>query len=73
MDKAIQIGSKIKAEVNGLTKEIIIVEPHNVDPETNRISELSPIGSALIGHEQGDRFEVKLRDRKFLFNIKKVI
>jgi len=73
MDKTIQIGCKIKAEINGLTKEIIIVEPQNVDPETNRISELSPIGSALIGHEQGDRFTVKLRNRQYLFNIIKVI
>jgi len=73
MDKAIQIGSKIQAEINGLAKEIIIVEPQNVDPETGRISELSPIGSALIGHESGDRFQIKLGQRKYLLHIKKVI
>ena len=73
MDKAIQIGSKIKAEINGLAKEIIIVETQNVNPETGRISELSPIGSALIGHESGDKFEVKLNNKKFFFNILKVI
>ncbi|MBU1149076.1 GreA/GreB family elongation factor [Patescibacteria group bacterium] len=73
MDKAIQIGSKILTEINGLVKEIIIVEPQNVDPERGKISEMSPIGSALIGHEQGDKLEIRLSSRKYFLNIIKVI
>ncbi|MFH1598042.1 MAG: GreA/GreB family elongation factor [Patescibacteria group bacterium] len=73
MEKTIQIGSKIRAEINGLNKVIIIVEQQNVDPENGKISEFSPVGAALIGHEQGDQFEARLPSGKYLFNIKRVL
>lgn len=57
-DSSAQIGSKVTVKAN--CKEMIfeIVGINESDPSVNKISNESPIGSALIGKKAGDRFEV---------------
>jgi transcription elongation factor GreA len=55
----VQIGSKIRVEVNGKEKEFEIVGPHETDPGRGRISDQSPLGVALIGHTKNDVVTIK--------------
>jgi transcription elongation factor GreA len=38
---------------------ITLVSPYESDPDKDRISNMSPVGKALIGHHVGDRVTVK--------------
>ena len=52
---AAQIGSTVVLETkNGKQKTFEIVGPHETDPARGRISHMSPLGVALIGHKKGD-------------------
>ncbi|MBR2024410.1 MAG: transcription elongation factor GreA [Clostridia bacterium] len=51
----VSIGSTIVVKyADGTEKKYDIVGSNEVDPLNGKISDLSPIGSALIGHEVGD-------------------
>ncbi len=51
----ISIGSTVVIKYkDGTEKKYDIVGSNEVDPFTGKISDLSPIGSALIGHKDGD-------------------
>ncbi|OCL28570.1 transcription elongation factor GreA [Orenia metallireducens] len=41
-------------------EEFKIVGPTEVDPDENRISNVSPIGKGLIGHKVGDTVEIEV-------------
>ena len=41
-------------------EEFKIVGPTEVDPDENRISNVSPIGNGLIGHKVGDTVEIEV-------------
>src|SRR3990167_2616614 len=51
---AVQIGSKVKVEVEGEADEFIIVSSVEADPMQGKISNESPVGKALIGSKVGD-------------------
>ena len=44
-------------ESNGLSREVELVFPENVDLKYGKISVLSPVGSALLGLEEGQSIE----------------
>lgn len=67
--KVIQIGSQIIAEVNGIKNNYQILGSQESAPSTGKISHLSPIGSALIGHKKNDTVEIELEDRKIKYKI----
>jgi transcription elongation factor GreA len=50
----IQLGSKVTVEIHGKEKRFEIVGPHETDPGRGRISDRSPLGSALMGHAKND-------------------
>jgi transcription elongation GreA/GreB family factor len=50
----IQLGSTVVMELGGERKTYRIVGPSEADPSRGRISHVSPLGSALIGHARGD-------------------
>lgn len=53
--KVISIGSTVVIRYkDGTEKTYYIVGSNEVDPMNGRISDLSPIGRALIGHKDGD-------------------
>lgn len=57
----VNVGSKVKVE-DMEYKEIIdykIVGPSEADPREGRISDESPVGAALIGHQAGDMVKVE--------------
>ena len=49
-----QIGSKIKVDVDGDEDEFIIVSSVEADPMQGKISDESPVGRALLGAKAGD-------------------
>ncbi len=54
----IAVGSTVKIKVNGKEKEYTIVGPQEANPLKGLISNESPIGEALIGHEKGEKVEI---------------
>jgi transcription elongation factor GreA len=50
----IQIGSTVIFKLDGKQKKYQIVGPAETDPTRGRVSHLSPIGSAIMGHRAGD-------------------
>jgi transcription elongation factor GreA len=56
---SIGMGSKVTAEVNGVMKEYTIVSFNEADPLAGKISNESPIGISLLGHNKGDIVKVK--------------
>ena len=55
----VRVGSKIKVLVNGKEKDFDIVGSNEADPLAGKISNESPIGSALIGAKKGDEVSVR--------------
>ena len=44
----------LRDDVNGVLSEMTLVFPDEEEPETGRVSVLSPLGAALIGLSEGD-------------------
>jgi transcription elongation GreA/GreB family factor len=66
MPRTITIGSKIKISINGRLKQLQIVSSAEIDAKQGKISYLSPIGQATLGHGPGDYLEVILNSGKKL-------
>lgn len=58
----VQIGSTVTVEADGKSFTYEILGSQESDPSRGKISHLSPIGSALIGHVVGDEITVKSND-----------
>jgi transcription elongation factor GreA len=56
----VQVGSKIKIEDAGATKEYYIVGSNEADPAQGKISNESPIGQAFLGKKIGDVVEINV-------------
>lgn len=70
--KTIQIGSRVTIRQIGSRKDpevYLIVGTTEADPFENKISNESPIGSAIIDKEIGDKIEVKVPAGVFKFEI----
>jgi transcription elongation factor GreA len=55
----VRVGSSVEVEVNGKKKTFQIVGSNEADPLTGKISNESPIGSALLGSRVGQAVEVR--------------
>ena len=57
----VHVGSKIELTetTTGKTLKYQIVEPNEANPLTGKISIVSPVGSAILGHKLGDEVKVK--------------
>ncbi len=55
----VMVGSTIKAECDGKTKEYTIVGVTESDPAKGFISNESPLGKSFLGHKKGDAIEVR--------------
>ncbi len=60
-DGRVQLGSKVTVvdEESGLEETYTIVGSAEADPFDGRISNESPVGKALMGHQEGDVVEVQ--------------
>lgn len=56
----VEVGSKIKIQEEGIDdiETYLIVGGPEADPSSNKISNESPIGKAVIGHSEGDIVQV---------------
>ena len=71
--EVVQIGSTVTIQEDGMEAEVYtIVGAAETDPVHGRISNESPLGSALIGHRAGDEVEVKAPNGSFVVKIIKV-
>jgi regulator of nucleoside diphosphate kinase len=55
----VRMGSKVayRDDETGVTREVVLVYPHEANIELSRISILTPVGAALIGLSAGQRIE----------------
>lgn len=58
-DSVVSIGSTVKVLQKGIEIEYSIVGSNEADPFENKISDLSPIGKALIGAKEGKEVVVE--------------
>ncbi len=69
----VQIGTQVTVQEDGMEPEIYtIVGAAETDPKNGRISNESPLGMALMGHQEGDDVEVKAPNGSFRVKIIKV-
>lgn len=54
----VRVGTSVKVKVNGKPKEFKIVGSNEANPLEGKISNESPIGSALMGAKAGDKVSV---------------
>jgi len=69
----VNLGSKIKIEVNNNEKNYTLVGANEADPLKGLISNESPLGEALMGHRVGDEVEVEVPVGKIIYKIKEII
>lgn len=50
----IDLGAKVRIDVNGQKDEFVIVGTLEANPALGKISNESPVGKALLGHKVGD-------------------
>ena len=65
----INVGTKVTIRVNGVKNTFEIVGEWEADPVNKKISHTSPLGSALVGKNKGDKFEVSAPAGKILYEI----
>ena len=58
--EVVGLGSQVKVEKNGAEIEYKIVGSNEADPFDNKISDVSPVGKALIGARAGDKVQVEV-------------
>lgn len=69
----VTMNSRILIETNGEEDEISLVYPEEADFIENRISVLSPIGTAILGYGEGDRILWEIPSGTAEIHIKKVL
>lgn len=69
----IAMNSKVLLSVDGVEEEITLVYPENADARNNKISVLSPIGTAILGYCEGSIIEWKIPDGTAKIEVKKVM
>ena len=69
----ITMHSRVLLSLDGIDEEIMLVYPCEADADENRISVLSPVGTAIIGYREGDWVEWKVPSGVVKVEIKKVL
>ncbi len=65
----IRIGSTVTLETNGRTLMFEVLGSSETNPSRGRISYLSPLGVALMGHAAGEEVTVRAQDRETAYRI----
>ena len=65
----VQIGSIVTVKINGREKVFQILGSQETNPTKGIISHSSPIGSALIGHKNGDEVEININEQLLKYKI----
>lgn len=66
----VAVGSSVKVKISGKTeKEFQLVSEFESDPTTNKISDQSPLGVALLGKKVGQEFQIDAPVGKLTYKI----
>lgn len=66
----VNVGSTVKIEISGKTqKEFQLVSEFEADPTTNKISDQSPLGVALLGKKIGEEFQIDAPVGKLTYRV----
>lgn len=68
----IRLGSTVVLSVNGRQKTYSIVGPQESNPTQGRISHISPLGAALIGHVVGDSVKLETENGEVMYGVVEV-
>ena len=70
----VRVGSRVTIVEDGEDEEEVymIVGAAEANPDTGKISHVSPIGSALIGAKKGDKVRVQTPSGSIIFKVKKI-
>ncbi|MDO8617845.1 MAG: transcription elongation factor GreA [Candidatus Uhrbacteria bacterium] len=69
---SIGLGSTVTLAVNGKKKVYQIVGARESNPSRGRISNVSPLGAALIGHAMGESVTIKTEEKETVYKILEV-
>jgi regulator of nucleoside diphosphate kinase len=69
----ITMNSKVILSIDHEEEEITLVYPNEADVKQNKISILSPIGTAILGYSEGSLIEWKVPSGIVKIEVKKVI
>ncbi len=67
-----RLGSTVVVDIDGDKETYLLVGPAEADPVAGRISNLSPVGRALIGSRVGDEVTVQLPARSVTYRVLEV-
>ncbi len=65
----VSIGSKVRIDANGVSKDINIVGDYESNPFEGKISQYSPLGKALMGKKKGETAEFNAPSGKISYKI----
>ncbi|HVC36624.1 MAG TPA: transcription elongation factor GreA [Candidatus Dormibacteraeota bacterium] len=68
-DSKVQLGSRVILKGNGQTKEFQVVGTVEADPLAGKISDESPIGTALLGKKVGEEAEIQTPSEAISYKI----
>ncbi len=68
----VSFGSTVTVAIDGDRQDFIIVGKLEADPVNGKLSDVSPIGSALLGKKAGDVVEIDVPDGKVTYTIESI-
>lgn len=67
---SVQVGSQVKIKISGNSEKLFSIVSHlESDPSTNKISDQSPLGQALLGRKLNEEVEVDAPVGKITYKI----
>lgn len=69
----VTMNSIILIDLNGYDEEVSLVYPHDTDLIENKISVLSPIGTAILGYSEGDTINCDVPSGAMNIKIKNIL
>jgi len=69
----VTMNTRTLLNVNGRNMEVSLVYPHEADWAQNKLSVLSPIGTAILGYREGDEIKWEVPSGISVIRIKKVL
>lgn len=69
----VTMNSRVVLKLDDEQKEVALVYPQEADERAGKLSVLSDVGAAILGYQEGDEIDWKVRDRTRRIQIEKVI
>ena len=67
--KFVQLGNTVTIKGNGIEATYTIVSAMEADPQKGKMSDVSPIGKALIGKAKGELVQIEIPDGTITYEI----